>query len=291
MSLHFPPKNTLNIAPKHQSEFDSERGDIGEQSVEFKSFYKATGNLRCDDCDKSFDSQREFIQHMGDEHDEWMPYKCNLCSKQYWHRKSLMDHYKSRHEQKRKTGKYQCDVCKLCFNLQTDWMFHQAQTAHSSVLTVIEDQERNENSNDNKQNDIRLSYSLRNTDESRKSPIIHTGDESVELSSNHNQERDVNQDAEWKAKRNVMNMGMRMVTMSNTDTQSEHMNINDIETLYNVKQQLLRCDYCADRFDSQKEFVRHMKHYHNEWNPYRCPLCSEKYSVRKSLIAHIHEMH
>ena len=76
------------------------------------------------------------------------PYHCHLCSKKYTLRKSLVEHFKDKHE--KKTGKFQCDVCQRRFDRQSRWLHHQEQTGHGSVSTEISENEENPVSNDSR---------------------------------------------------------------------------------------------------------------------------------------------
>ena len=76
------------------------------------------------------------------------PYHCHLCSKKYTLQKSLMDHYKDKHE--KKTGEFQCEVCQRTFDRKSEWVHHQEQTGHCSVSTERTENEENPVSNDSR---------------------------------------------------------------------------------------------------------------------------------------------
>ena len=314
------------------SDLEDEVEDQMEQAIDYKSLYKATRNLRCAVCDQRIRSHPEFIEHMKVKHDELTPYHCHLCSNKYTLRNSLMDHYKDKHE--KKTERFQCEGCQRTFNRESEWLHHQEQKGHSSVLTEITEIKENSVSNDSgnanadevssriwerwtadevnilkrmkqrgktneeiaselnrsaegirgkwrgmQKNDDRNDddqdmeqENEKNTNEETDTPILQCRGQDVDPQYSISSETDLEQDAESTMERNEHDQDESVDPME----QPEESRLS----------KALRCDECNKRFKIHKEFTKHMRAEHNEWEPYKCHLCTAQYETRWELMRH-----
>ena len=283
----------------------------GDSSVDlredFRSFYNVNSNtLRCDECDKCFMTNKEFIHHMKAEHNEWRPYECHLCTKKYRQRKGLMDHYKTKHQHQKSDSSALID-------------FRSQESLPPEIAESTDERPRRRSARKRKRTEqgsesesrrrkirrlnsdgvINSEFGLECSSESDDDsiPAVNQGPTSdPEYEPERDSEFEDESESESESESNVdLERESDFVADENDEDGDESVTRKDqnvdYKTYYNIHRDTLQCNRCNIGFESHKEFIKHMKEEHNDRKPYRCPLCSKKYGQRMCLMIHCERIH
>ena len=113
------------------NEVIEERWEIHRKNCEKVFNEKYLGHkYQCDQCKRSFESQRRLTNHKRNNHNE-QEWKCDDCGKTFQNRNSLSNHKRSVHKEK----EFNCHICDQDFPSKGKFKYHMKMLHPESMLT------------------------------------------------------------------------------------------------------------------------------------------------------------